>query len=427
MITAPGGIPGETAKGWRIKNPNTYDLEFGFSCMGYEIAGGWGHAMAKKGDGEPIVMVGDGTYLMMNSDIYSTVLTGHKMIVVVCDNGGYAVINRLQKFKGVPGFNNLHQGQPGEEPFASISPSMPNRWAPPCARCESLADLEAALEVGQDHDRTTVISIVTDAFAWVPGDADWDVGVPEVSDARYRHIKNPLLKLARQMVEAGELGEITGFRGIHAEDYMHDPQSPWTWRIDPSGGPGVIADLGSHIIGMARFLLGEIAEVSADVRTVIKQRPVARGASEMKPVEVDDVARILVQFGRGCGGAIEANWIQTGRKMQLGFELTGEKGSLVFTQERLNELLYYKAGGEARHMGFTRIESGPQHEPYGGFCVAGGHQLGFNDLKTIEMAEFLGGIAKGGSTGPDFREAYEIQKVVEAAIASSRRRSWTKV
>ena len=243
----------------------------------------------------------------------------------------------------------------------------------------------------------------------------------------FNYIKNPLLKLARQMVEAGELGEITGFRGIHAEDYMHDPQGPWTWRIDPSGGPGVIADLGSHIIGMARFLLGGIAEVSADVRTVIKQRPVARGSKEMKPVEVDDVARILVNFDRGCGGTIEANWIATGRKMQLGFELTGEKGSLVFTQERLNELLYFKAGGEPKHMGFTRIEAGPQHEPYGGFCVAGGHQLGFNDLKTIEMAEFLAGIAKGKSTGPDFREAYEIQKVVEAAIDSSKKRSWQKV
>ncbi len=243
----------------------------------------------------------------------------------------------------------------------------------------------------------------------------------------FNYIKNPLLKLARQMVEAGELGEITGFRGIHAEDYMHDPQSPWTWRIDPSGGPGVIADLGSHIIGMARFLLGDIAEVSADVRTVIKQRPAAPGSSGMKRVEVDDVARILVSFGRGCGGTIEANWIQTGRKMQLGFELTGEKGSLVFTQERLNELLYYKAGGDPRHMGFTRIEAGPQHKPYGGFCVAGGHQLGFNDLKTIEMAEFLGAIGKGEKSGPDFREAYEIQKVVEAAIASSRSRNWAKV
>ncbi len=240
----------------------------------------------------------------------------------------------------------------------------------------------------------------------------------------FNYIKNPLLKLAREMVEAGELGEITGFRGIHAEDYMHDPQSPWTWRIDPKGGPGVIADLGSHIIGMARFLLGNITEVSADVRTVIKQRPVAPGSTEMKPVEVDDVARLLVNFGRGCGGTIEANWIQTGRKMQLGFELTGEKGSLVFTQERLNELHFYRAGGDRKLSGFTRIEAGPQHVPYGGFCVAGGHQLGFNDLKTIEMAEFLGGIGRGEKTGPDFREAYEIQKVVEAAIASSRQRRW---
>jgi predicted dehydrogenase len=243
----------------------------------------------------------------------------------------------------------------------------------------------------------------------------------------FNYIKNPLLKMARAMVEAGELGEITGFRGIHAEDYMHDPQSPWTWRIDPSGGPGVIADLGSHIIGMARFLLGDIAEVSADVRTVIKQRPAARGSTEMKPVEVDDVARIIVNFGRGCGGTIEANWIQTGRKMQLGFELTGEKGSLVFTQEHLNELHFYKAGGDPRQSGFTRIEAGPQHEPYGGFCIAGGHQLGFNDLKTIEMAEFLGAIGRKEKSGPDFREAYEIQKVVEAAIASSKSRSWQQV
>jgi predicted dehydrogenase len=78
-------------------------------------------------------------------------------------------------------------------------------------------------------------------------------------------------------------------------------------------------------------------------------------------------------------------------------------------------------------MGFTRIESGPQHAPYGNFCVAGGHQLGFNDLKTIEMAEFLAGVVSGRATGPDFREAYEIQKVVEAALQSSRARTWQKI
>ncbi len=248
-----------------------------------------------------------------------------------------------------------------------------------------------------------------------------------VTQVGFNYIKNPLLKLVRDMVAAGELGEITGFRGIHAEDYMHDPEGPYSWRIDPVGGPGVIADLGSHIIGMARFLLGPIAEVSADVRTVVKSRPVARGAKERRQVLVDDVARILVNFGRGCGGTIEANWIATGRKMQLGFELTGEKGSLVFSQERLNELLFYRAGGDAKTNGYVKIEAGPQHPPYGEFCIAGGHQLGFNDLKTIEMGEFLRAIGGAPRMGPDFREAYEIQKVVEAAIASSKARSWVTV
>lgn len=184
MVTAAGGLPGETAKGWRIKNPNTYDLEFGFSAMGYEIAGGWGHAMAKNGDGETIVMVGDGSYMMMNSDIYSSVLAGHKMIVVVCDNGGYAVINRLQNFKGVPSFNNLIKDSKVKQPFAVNFAKHAESMGAPARHCESLADLEAALKWAKTTDRTTVISIVTDAFAWVPGDADWDVGVPEVSSRK---------------------------------------------------------------------------------------------------------------------------------------------------------------------------------------------------------------------------------------------------
>lgn len=188
LISAAGGLPGEVAKGWRVKAPNTFDLEFGFSCMGYEVAAGWGHAMANSGPGglggTPIVMVGDGTYLMMNSDIYSTVLSGHKMIVVVCDNGGYAVINRLQQFKGVPGFNNLltdcrvqNRDNPPHVDFAKHAESM----GAAARHCESLADLVAALEWAKGNDCTTVLSIVSDAYSWVPGDADWDVGVPQVS------------------------------------------------------------------------------------------------------------------------------------------------------------------------------------------------------------------------------------------------------
>ncbi|WP_020683040.1 Gfo/Idh/MocA family protein [Marinobacterium rhizophilum] len=244
----------------------------------------------------------------------------------------------------------------------------------------------------------------------------------------YNYIKNPLLKLARQMIESGELGEITSFRGIHAEDYMADPQLPYSWRFDPAGGAGVIADLGSHIVGMARFLLGPITDLNADLETVIRQRPSAPGATTMRAVELDDIARLTVQFARGCKGSIEASWVATGRKMQLGFELVGSKGSLSFTQERFNELLYFKAGNDPRFSGYQRIEAGPQHDPYGHFCKAPGHQLGFNDLKTIEVAEFLQAIARGEApSGPDFREAWEIQKVIDTAVLSSKERCWMSV
>jgi predicted dehydrogenase len=248
-----------------------------------------------------------------------------------------------------------------------------------------------------------------------------------VTQVGYNYIKNPLLVLAREMVGGGELGEIISFRGIHAEDYMADPEIAHNWRVDPRGGAGAIADLGSHIIGLARFLLGPISAVHADLETVVKSRPVRPGAGERRKVEVDDIARLTVRFARGCGGTMEANWIATGRKMQLAFELAGTRGSLAFSQERLNELLYFRAGGDPRHRGYARIETGPQHHPYGLFCPAPGHQLGFNDLKTIEVAEFLDGIADGRIRGPDFREAWEIQKVVDTAVHSSRERCWLSI
>src|ERR1700747_575786 len=131
--------------------------------------------MAKSGPGglggTPIVVVGDGTYMMMNSDIYSTVLSGHKMIVVVCDNGVFAVISRLQQAKGVPGFNNQltdcrikDRAQPLHVDFAKHAESM----GAAARHCESLSDLEAALEWAKVNDRTTVLSIASDAYACAP-------------------------------------------------------------------------------------------------------------------------------------------------------------------------------------------------------------------------------------------------------------------
>ncbi|MGH7068207.1 MAG: Gfo/Idh/MocA family protein [Acetobacteraceae bacterium] len=242
----------------------------------------------------------------------------------------------------------------------------------------------------------------------------------------FNYLKNPLLGLARTMIEAGELGDITGFRGIHAEGYMADPNAPFTWRLEPPGG-GVLADLGSHIIGLARYLLGPIASLSADLETVIKERPTEGRSQARRKVAVDDIARLLVRFARGVGGTIEASWVASGRTMQLAFEISGSKGALAFSQQRMNELLFYRADRPAARGGFVRIETGPEHPPYGLFCPAPGHQLGFNDLKTIEAAGFLSAIAGGPAAGPDFREGWEVQKVIETARHSWAARSWLPV
>ncbi|HBV3339683.1 Gfo/Idh/MocA family oxidoreductase (plasmid) [Klebsiella pneumoniae] len=248
-----------------------------------------------------------------------------------------------------------------------------------------------------------------------------------ITQVGFNYIKNPLLKLAKRMIANGDLGEITGFRGIHAEDFLANPTIPWSWRLDPSGGAGAVADLGSHIIGIARFLLGPIEELVADLETVIKLRPEHSGSATHKSVEVDDIARLTIKFSRGCAGHVEANWVASGHKMQLGFEITGSKGSLIFNQERFNELKYFRFGEDESKNGFMTLVAGPEHYPYGLFCPAPGHQLGFNDLKTIEMLEFIQSIVSGNAIGPDFKEAFEIQKIVDAAVASSRERSWIKV
>lgn len=180
VISAAGGLPGELVKGWKVKTPGTFDCEFGFSCMGYEISAGWGAAMIEE-ERDVFVMIGDGTYMMMNSDVYSTVLSGHKMILLVCDNGGYAVINRLQNAKGGASFNNLLKDCKVKEPFHVDFVAHAQSMGALARKVSNLDELETAIGWAKSNDRTTVICIDTHPHEWTPGDAWWDVGVPEVS------------------------------------------------------------------------------------------------------------------------------------------------------------------------------------------------------------------------------------------------------
>ncbi|MEM9036126.1 MAG: 3D-(3,5/4)-trihydroxycyclohexane-1,2-dione acylhydrolase (decyclizing) [Actinomycetota bacterium] len=183
VVAAAGGLPGELNNGWWSKGVATFDCEYGYSCMGYEISGGWGAAIANHdGPGDTFVFTGDGSYLMMNSDLYAAALAGHKMIVIVCDNAGYAVINRLQINQGGTPFNNLIEDCRSPEPFtvdfAAHAAAMGCRseWV------EDLDGLRSAVDRARAADRTSVICIKVDQYTWTEGGAFWQVGVPEVSE-----------------------------------------------------------------------------------------------------------------------------------------------------------------------------------------------------------------------------------------------------
>jgi predicted dehydrogenase len=205
---------------------------------------------------------------------------------------------------------------------------------------------------------------------------------------------------------------------------MVDPEAPFTFRHDRVGG-GVLADLGSHALATAEYLLGPISRVLGDCETVISSRP--DGSGGRRNVEVDDLSRMFVRFDNGASGTIEASWIATGRKMQHDFEVYGTTGALIFSQERFNELHFYSAEDRAGRRGFKRIEAGPDHEPYGLFCVAPGHQLGFNDLKAIEIANFVKAIAGEGLELMNFRAGARIQALVEDVRRSSAGGAWIDV
>jgi 3D-(3,5/4)-trihydroxycyclohexane-1,2-dione acylhydrolase (decyclizing) len=178
VVCAAGGLPGELHKLWRASGPDSYHLEYGYSCMGYEIAGGLGVKMAKP-DREVIVLVGDGSYLMLNSEIATSIALAQKIIIVVLDNRGFACINRLQQSCGGDAYNNLLDSQPRVD-FVMHARSL----GADARLAANLAELAQALDAARAADRTSVVVIETDpAQSTAAGGAWWDVPVAEVSES----------------------------------------------------------------------------------------------------------------------------------------------------------------------------------------------------------------------------------------------------
>jgi predicted dehydrogenase len=248
-----------------------------------------------------------------------------------------------------------------------------------------------------------------------------------ITSMGFNYLCNPLIGLAREMIASGEIGELVNFRGSYQEDYLSDPATPFSWRcLRSQGGQGALADLGTHLINMAEFLLGPVESVLGTLTTVHQQRP-DPVSGEARTVENDDIAQALLKFSCGCPGTLEISRIATGMKCGLTFEIHGTKGSLHFDQERMNELRFYDAADAVGRRGLRTILAGPEHPDYAAFCPASGHGLGINDLKIIEVRNFLRSIGQNEAVLADFEVGYRVQYLTDAIEQSHDTCQWVDV
>ncbi|WP_273242152.1 Gfo/Idh/MocA family protein [Hyphomonas atlantica corrig.] len=236
----------------------------------------------------------------------------------------------------------------------------------------------------------------------------------------YNYLCNPILQHAAQLIQSGKIGKPLFFRGVNDEDYMADASVPHSWRCERKlAGPGTLGDLATHLISLSEFMVGEVASVSGHLYTAHSMRPDPNDKSSSKPVENDDVVSMVVEYANGAHGELSSSRIAWGRKNRLAFEIHGDKGSILFDQERLNEIELYCATDDAANQGFQKILAGPAHPAYSAFIQSTGHQLGFNDLKVIEVRNLLDGIAHGKPLYPSFADAIRVERVISSVLQSA--------
>ena len=259
-----------------------------------------------------------------------------------------------------------------------------------------------------------------------------------ISIVGFNYLKNPAQAFAKRLIESGELGEITLFRGTFDQDFLANPDVPFSWRLDRTlAGTGALGDLGSHTIAFAHFLVGEIVEVCGLRATRIKDRvtptsgsgyaATAQSGGEKRAVENEDIMELLIRFDNGAIGTIGTSRIGMGRKLGLSYEIQGTKGSLFYTQERMNEIQLYRDGDPDREKGYKTIYIGPEHPGYKAFFGLAGIGLGYNDQKIIEAHDLITAVAMRQPAEPDVQFAYRVNKVIDAADLSCQEHRWVQV
>jgi predicted dehydrogenase len=259
--------------------------------------------------------------------------------------------------------------------------------------------------------------------------ADLARGRGLITFAGYNYRWAPLVQRARALIAAGEIGDVTHYRGRFLNGYAKDPNGVLSWRFLAEQGYGTLSDLLSHAIDMALLLGGPIAEVVGNRATFIPERPLPRpGGTHYDTASADDprgavtnedYVGALVRFANGAQGTLEACRVITGPACDLAFEIHGSRGALAWTFERMNELRRYRRVDAAPvDEGWTVELSGPAHPFHSAFNPGWGTGLGYDDLAVIEVAEFLDAIVTGTPGSPSFEDAAAVARV-QLAIASS--------
>jgi predicted dehydrogenase len=269
-------------------------------------------------------------------------------------------------------------------------------------------------------------------------DAVRKAGVIHMVAFNYR--RTPAVALARKYVEEGRIGRVLNFRGTYLQDWSADPDSPLSWRFQKKiAGSGAIGDIGTHVVDLARYLVGEIAEVSALVRTYNETRPVQSGGldklgaaeknagGERAAVDVDDEVVTLLKFADGAIGSLEATRNAYGRNNFITFEIHGTRGSIAFNYERRDELQVMFADDPADARGFRTVYSGPAH-PYGsGLWPIPALGIGYSETKIVECFDFFSAVVSGRQPSPNFEDGYRIARIADALIESGEGGRWVKV
>jgi predicted dehydrogenase len=261
-----------------------------------------------------------------------------------------------------------------------------------------------------------------------------EAGVKSMIGLMYRHA--PAVEYAKELIAAGELGEITHYRGYFLADYSADPNGALTWRFkEEYGGLGVLGDIMPHTVDMAQNLLGPVAGVSAQRETFIRERvEVPMGAShfsvveggKMALVENEDYVSSLVRFENGARGTFEASRACVGPHVRMSFEVNGTRGALSWNFQRLNELELYRTNGSG-DQGYKTVYAAPGMGDFARFQPGAGISMGYDDLKVAEAERFLSSIADGRQRAASIHEIASTMRVVEAMDRSCDSGRWEKV